>query len=77
MPNPSDGRFSVEYQSSGNTNDRITIYDITGRIMLTREITGYNKESKVKFNLSGFPEGLYMLEINSGGRISTRKLLIR
>lgn len=77
VPNPSDGRFSVEYQSSGNTNDRITIYDITGRIMLTREITGYNKESKVKFNLSGFPEGLYMLEINSGGRISTRKLLIR
>jgi hypothetical protein len=68
-PNPNNGNFCIEYNSEIN---KISVYNILGKCMYTNE---KNIESRI--DLSGFEEGIYLVQITTkDNEILTRKLIV-
>lgn len=61
-PNPNDGAMELLYQIPNNTNAKLTITDITGRIIDTYTLT--ETEGTLPINLRHLNEGIYFYNIN-------------
>lgn len=71
-PNPTDGNFTLV---SNETMKKITLLDITGRIILSRNISGKEFISNISSELSN---GIYHLMIEKeNGSVEIEKLIIR
>jgi len=64
-PNPSNGNFSVRSNESGN----YSIVNSTGQIIVTS-----NFSNNFTVDLTSFPKGIYILQINNGTQIFTERL---
>jgi hypothetical protein len=72
-PNPTADIVIVELIESGtNTTTNITVYNIQGRKLLQQTTNG---ELKYQFSLSGKPNGLYMVHVQSGDRSEIAKVI--
>ena len=67
-PNPTHDKFVVE---SSEIIDRVTIYDITGRVV--HEQTIINHKSEI---INSFSPGVYLIKVMSGERVMTEKLVV-
>jgi hypothetical protein len=72
-PNPSKGSFFVVPEGLGTDNLTITIFDMTERMILTKEITG---DQSVIMDLSGSPDGCYIIKIRTGSEVFVRRLMV-
>jgi len=71
-PNPNDGFFTI-VPASGSKNFTATILDVNGKVIETRSATD---GSKVQFNLSNMPKGIYMISImNEYGQFRSKVLI--
>jgi subtilisin-like proprotein convertase family protein len=74
-PNPNNGNFSLEFDSSSGEDINITLHDMAGRLV-------YNKiyDATTKFNetisLNNVSSGMYLINITDNGRTITKKLII-
>jgi len=68
-PNPTDGFFTLEFETNGIYN--LTISDLNGRIMKRETVTGQT----VQMNISNFSSGMYLLMINDGKRQMTMRIV--
>jgi hypothetical protein len=75
-PNPSQDQATVEIMLLEKNRVSLRIMDVLGKVV--SEASGdYNEgEQKIKLNTEKLPTGVYTVEINFGGRISTQKLSI-
>jgi len=69
FPNPSLGEVHIK---SNKELRHITIYDLTGRILLKRPINGYSTTLNVKST-----PGLYVVKLEGENFVTTKKLIIR
>ncbi|MBV5314208.1 MAG: right-handed parallel beta-helix repeat-containing protein [Prolixibacteraceae bacterium] len=72
FPNPSHGKVNVRFLSLPSVGSRIEIFDVTGRIVASRLISGTSEV----FDLSNQNAGLYVLKSTLGSQIFTNKLII-
>ena len=72
FPNPSTGRFTVEFSAIPDFGSRIDILDLSGRIILSRQISGLSEE----FNLENQPTGMYIVKTIFGSSQILNKLII-
>lgn len=70
-PNPTTGIFTVEMKNLA-INGKMTVSNILGEVILQ---TDYVNVENVRFDLSGFKNGFYILQVNDGKTILTQKLL--
>lgn len=71
FPNPSNGNFHVKIFGKLDFGGIIRILDMTGRILLEKNMDPSNNESTEEtFNLGDFPKGIYTLHVESSGKIS-------
>lgn len=69
-PNPAtNGR--VHISTALNAPKKILIFDIFGSLVLETTIVG------TELNISKLDAGVYMLRVNEGNRIATRKLVVK
>ena len=69
FPNPARDIINIQMLQSQNDN-RVMIYDLTGKLMLNKELTSPN------LNIENFPTGLYLVRVISGdGKIYTTKFV--
>jgi hypothetical protein len=68
-PNPSSGQFNV---TSSKPMQSIEIYDITGRLIYTREMNS----DKAMVNLEKQATGIYLIHLKSGNENSDKKVVI-
>lgn len=73
-PNPSEGRIMIEFNSDESPN-ALRLYDMSGRLMQSWKIPYNNKNTQL--DLSNFPSGMYILEIQTTTSINTQKLLLK
>lgn len=73
-PNPSKGMITIEFDSKID-NAKITLYNLLGEVVYSLPAVKVNN-STLPLNLSSFNEGVYLLQISTPGKISTRKLVI-
>ncbi|MCW3104644.1 MAG: hypothetical protein JWO09_3084 [Bacteroidetes bacterium] len=59
-PNPAGESITVDFKSSGPENT-LSVYDLTGRLLLYKENCG----SSVQADVSGLPSGMYIVKANS------------
>jgi hypothetical protein len=53
----------------------ISIYDITGQLILTTEVQIKNDDQLI--NISAFEKGVYLVKVQSGGETLSTKMFIK
>lgn len=69
-PNPAFGDV-VHIITKGNTDKRISVYDVFGEVVLTAKISGKT------LDISRLVSGVYVLQVNEGQNTFTRKLVVK
>jgi hypothetical protein len=76
-PNPVSDIITIEGKlKPGISTLSITITDLLGRNILTREIEISNDELHESINLSGFEPGMYLIHVKSDNVIHTLKIIL-
>ncbi len=76
-PNPVEGMFTMNYQSAETGKGTIRIYDLSGRTVLSEQIDKTTEEIRYSRDLSGFPAGVYNLEIIVGTQKDDALIIIK
>jgi hypothetical protein len=74
-PNPSDGKFSIEFESDGKQPVSIVITDMNGKQVQKQEVSGEGKHS-LSFDLRSEGKGTYILNLQQGKKSTTKKIII-
>jgi len=72
FPNPSSDNVYVEYRY--NSNATLQIVNLQGKVLITEHIIP--SERKKNITVSGYPKGIYVLQIKTEEGIQTEKLFI-
>ena len=70
-PNPSTGLVFIDYP--GTENLQVSVFNSLGQLLITRDLD-INSE-KTSLDLSPFADGVYMLQVQTGSAILTRKII--
>lgn len=68
-PNPAKNTLNVKLDGSGDAS--VTLYDISGRIVLAEKMNG----AQSTFGIESLPQGVYLAEIKQGERQITKKIV--
>ncbi len=71
-PNPAEDHIIIRLSEEESFHS-LKIYDLTGRTILSRNISGFEKYIKV--DCSEFPSGLYVISFRTSDGIQTRKFI--
>ena len=75
-PNPANNQLTIEYPSSGASNQILTIYDMIGKKVASWELPA--SDNKISLNVSTLPAGLSVYTISTGDNILERgKIMIQ
>jgi subtilisin family serine protease len=78
-PNPSNGEFTISFESNfNNTNNniKVDIYDIQGRLVYENNFYNTTSIFDETISMDNAKSGVYMLNITDGSRITSHKLVI-
>jgi len=75
-PNPSDGKFSLEFSTQDTETTEINIYNINGKKVYNERITNFKGQYNKEIDISSEQSGPYFLVINQGNKISSRKIVL-
>jgi hypothetical protein len=73
-PNPVSGILSVHLPGNGTITE-VRIFDATGRMVVTTPVQDNSRT--VKLDCSGLTSGIYLLSVQSGNKILSRKFIRR
>ena len=73
-PNPANNELTLNLENINNFNNaNLTIIDVQGRIVITKEISKNGQTYKV--NISKLPKGIYTLKLNYNDKVITKKFV--
>ncbi|WP_420571645.1 reprolysin-like metallopeptidase [Kordia sp.] len=75
-PNPTNGRFTVQFTSTSRNDVTIDVFDVRGRSVFARKY-GNTANFSEELNISSVQAGLYMVRVNDGERVSIKKLIVK
>ena len=74
-PNPTNGELTINYDLSTDQDVEILVRDLSGKLLYRKQIAGVEGENEGQLNLSTYTKGLYLLQLKSGERNVTRKVV--
>lgn len=72
MPNPSHGRFRVQWDLPPETTTEMTVTDATGRLVQQQQFSDTVKE----IDLTGHAPGVYTLSLRNGNMVAHRRVVL-
>lgn len=63
-PNPSNGHFNVSFKSELEQKCLISIYDISGRLMMERNIETVQGNNLIEMNVPTLSSGVYLMRLS-------------
>ncbi|NTW25455.1 MAG: T9SS type A sorting domain-containing protein [Lentimicrobium sp.] len=76
-PNPVNGQLFIEFAARNNPKTKVNVINQQGQVVYTNEITtASEKNQKIELNTKSWPAGIYMINLDNGNRIVTRKLSV-
>jgi hypothetical protein len=75
-PNPSNGRITVQLNSSIASPVNLMVYDLSGKLCAQQIMQAQSGSNLMDWNLSDLSEGAYLLRIQSAESVTTQKLII-
>lgn len=76
-PNPTKGNFLIRSNGFTNSNVRIQIRDLNGKIIKNELISGADQPLLREFNIKPYAKGLYLISIYDGKNIIHKKLIVQ
>lgn len=73
-PNPSDNIFNIYLKNINNLN--LNVYDVTGKLVL-RRTNEVKSQGKYNLDMTNYAAGIYFLNLESEGRSTTKKLILK
>lgn len=77
-PNPAEDVLSIEYQNSTDQAVDLVIYNmIGGEVLDLKEIKHDNNKVLVQWNCNNMPDGVYLLRLQTGFEVISRKIILK
>lgn len=76
FPNPSNGTFTLTFETKKQHSVRINVTDLTGRVIWSEDVLSLNGKYTRNFSSDNLAAGVYMINVLTDGKTSTRKLVI-
>jgi hypothetical protein len=76
-PIPADMQLSVSFGENITGKARLTISDLTGRVVYSEELNDVRPGKVLEINSTNFKEGMYLLQVISGENSASRKIVIK
>jgi len=70
-PNPSSGLITIGLSNADVENAQLVLYDLQGRITLSRKLT----QNNATINIEALPTGMYLAELRQGDSTYTTKII--
>ncbi|MBI2271905.1 MAG: T9SS type A sorting domain-containing protein [Bacteroidetes bacterium] len=74
-PNPSNGKFSLEFETGDKSPVAITITDVTGKQVYAETLKGEEKYKR-EIDLNSESKGVYVINLQQGKRSVAKKIII-
>jgi subtilisin-like proprotein convertase family protein len=74
FPNPSDGRFRIQFNSEITGDVDVALYDLLGRKVAERSFSDSDNSFDEEVNFGSVSSGLYILRVRRGNKISSQKI---
>lgn len=75
FPNPNRGEFTIKLNSTSNSNIKVDIFDVRGRIIFADSYRN-NSQFNQTINLNNVQAGMYLVKVTDGDRQSTKKIIV-
>lgn len=76
-PNPVVGTAQIKFNLSESANVRYDVYDLSGRVVLSRILGDYGQGSHdVTFNANSLTAGSYIVRIQAGDKTQSTKIMV-
>jgi len=75
FPNPTNGKFKIEYDLLKNQRISAEIYDMTGRLVDNFSETQFKGDNLMELDLSDKANGIYFLEVLIEGEKNIKKIV--
>ncbi|NEV94727.1 T9SS type A sorting domain-containing protein [Psychroflexus sp. YR1-1] len=74
-PNPSRGRFTVQFFAASSTALQLSLYDLRGRSLVRKTYDAYGNFQK-ELDLTQLASGIYLLKLSDGSGSITKKVIV-
>lgn len=74
FPNPTSGEFRVVIEDARSRDFQFELIDFQGRVIERRQEDDLRGRQEIRFDLSSYAEGLYMLRISSEGASMVKRI---
>ena len=75
FPNPTDGKIFIKMNNNNNSSASFKLVGLDGRLLRTKEVDSSN--GTFDFDLTGFPSGIYTLQIQTDEAQVIRKVVVQ
>ena len=75
-PNPSSGKFNLEFITPESTPVQVAIYDINGREVYKEDVKDFDGRYDKEIDISSENSGTYFLKISQGKKMTSRKIIL-
>lgn len=75
-PNPSSVSSTIKWYSKEASSGRISLYNIRGQQVYTKQLSAVSGWQEQELELLDYPAGIYLLKLDNGSGVLSRRLLI-
>ncbi|HNZ42691.1 MAG TPA: M4 family metallopeptidase [Bacteroidales bacterium] len=75
-PNPANGKFFVEFTSTGQDDYIITVHDVIGKEVYSQQSTSVNGRNSHAIDCSSFNSGIYVISLTAGNYNYRQKIIV-
>lgn len=75
-PNPANQSIQLKLAPISNTG-KLTVCNLLGNVVLEKELGVSTTQSDENINSSQWPAGLYLIQVKSGDKLTTHKILVK
>ncbi len=75
-PNPTNGQITLKADNTTGETLQYSIWDLQGKNVFASEPARYTGVYQTDINLSGYPQGIYLIKVQQGKTVSTHKVLL-
>jgi hypothetical protein len=76
-PNPSAGQFTVRLNHFPGSKATVSVLDLMGRHLIQKEVAINGEYGVVEFDISHYPQGMYLVKIMGSGRTFVKKFVVQ
>lgn len=75
-PIPAKDHLTVEI-AGASLQSKIALTNVCGQLIYSKDIQSATGQQKINIDVSGFPKGIYIIHLQSGGKTEAKRILIQ